>query len=234
MIVGGVLIAALSIFYLLTRECDKTRNNANISVNVNANTKIEITLIHLRESLDRGVNEPQYEIRPYPNREVVKNKLGKYYVIDLKDADSKVLILFKLGEYTKDEFERVFINAMSKVKQDVLKHLADRQVSYNLYVRGSADIVGDKKSSIGELIEGESREITYLVKNSNNPNQYLQEAETQVIPRAFANKHLPNLRAAYIQDKLKALDLSSNILDGSVTQRESEQDRNALILLYWP
>ena len=229
---GGVLIAALSIFYLLIRDCDN--EDTNVSVRVNADTKIDITLVQLQERLDRGVNQPQYEIKPYPNREVVKTKAGKYYIIDLKDADSKVLILFKLGEYTKDEFERVFINAMSKVKQDVLNHLSDKQVSYGIYVRGSADIVGDKKASIGDLIEGDSRDVTYLVKNPNNPNQYLQEAETQTVPRQFANKHLPNLRAAYIQEKLKALDLSSTILDGSVTQRESEQDRNALILLYWP
>ncbi len=236
LVIGGIIIAALSIYYLLTKDCnkDEEKNNANVSVNVNANTNIQITLIQLQEKLDRGVDEPQYEIKRYPNREVVKGKVGKYYVIDLKDADSKILILFNLGKYTKDEFDRVFINAMSKVKGDVLSQLDAGKVSYNIYVRGSADIVGDKRPSIGKLMEGDSREITYLVKNPNNANQYLQESQTQIVPKDFANKHLPNLRAAYIQDRLKDLDLSSTILDGSVTQREEEQDRNALILLYWP
>jgi hypothetical protein len=235
LVAGGVLIAALSIYFLLTKDCDKKgKNNASVGVNVNANTNIQITLVQLQEKLDRGVNDPQYEIKRYPNREVVKGKVGKYYIIDLKDADSKVLILFNLGKYTKDEFDRLFLNAMSKVKEDVFSQLDAGKISYRIYVRGSADIVGDKRPSIGKLLEGDSREITYLVKNPNNPNQYLQESQTQIVPKDFANKHLPNLRAAYIQDKLKDLDLSCTILDGSVTQREGEQDRNALILLYWP
>jgi hypothetical protein len=212
-------------------------NVSNTRIINSGNTHNEINLIKFTiQNLEKGIDKPTYQVQPHPNNEVVQGQRGKYFVIDLKDAIRKELILFEIGKYTKDEFERAFRNSMMNVKTDILDNLAKGNKPYKLYVKGSADIVGENQLYIGELIEGDTQEITFLKKKPNNPNQFIGEYSSQIVPKKFRNEHLPNLRGAYIQNCLKdsTLNEESTILEGSVTSTKSEEDRNALILLYIP
>jgi hypothetical protein len=196
---------------------------------------IIINLNELHQKLDAGVEEKEYKVEKMPNNEVVEGKVGTYYFIDLKDAESKEMILFNPGEYTRDEFERAFRDSMSKVRKDILDLLSAGNVPFKLYVRGSADLDGNTLPFIDRLPPGEQVWITYLPKVPNTRNRYINNPTPQVITEKYNNRELPNLRASYIQTKLAIVGLESTILEGEVTQNRSEaKDRSVTILLYWP
>jgi hypothetical protein len=183
-----------------------------------------------------GKNTEYYSINIHPNDEVVKGKNGKYFEIKLKDAKSKEELYFDLGKYTIDEFDAVFKSSMEAVKKDVIGVISSAQVEYKIYIRGSADMLGHRKQVIDALIGTDVVAIEYLRKNLGDPNgnQWIQETNTITVTKTYNNKQLPNLRAWYSKDKLSKLNISADILDGEVTNRIAEKDRNAIILLYWP
>ncbi|MDT5271204.1 MAG: hypothetical protein QOH49_3390 [Acidobacteriota bacterium] len=240
LILIGLALILASFYFALWNDCrkvmvsDASPNTNAQPTNPNPTPNIQITIIEIQACFEQICNKPRYTVRPVPSDEVVKDKRGDYYYIDLKDADNNLLVLFKEGEYRKDLFEREFFNSMSAFKADVLSQLREGKVDYELFVRGSADILGNDSPSLGQLIEGESINVTYLLRNPQDPDQYIQQSKTDTIFKNFRNKDLPNLRAKHIQLRLAALDLTATLLDGQVTKDVSEEDRNALILLYWP
>lgn len=230
----GLILAVLSI-YLIVGNCFQNKevvpvkdNQSNSSVNSNVNINIEIVI-----NLNIGINTDDYKTTKLPTKEKVQGDKGCYYLIDLKDAKQPPeIILFDAGKYTKEELDRVTLNSLEKINKEIFYKLKSNNISYKVFVIGSADIAGDSKPYIDELIEKDSLEIKFLIKNPNNSEQYLNEYETKIIPKKYANKHLPNLRAAYIQEKLKNLDIYSEILNGEVTKKVNEKERNAAIILY--
>lgn len=184
----------------------------------------------LRSDMQRGIEKPLYSVQPYPNEEVVNGYRGNYYYVDLKRADSRRTLLFRPKEYIKDEFSDDFRDSMQAFRADILRHVDDNK--RRIFVRGSADKSGDDAVFLATLIEGESKQIRFLPTLPGDWNRYSPHEEAQEITREYANRHLPNLRAAYVQDKLRALGYDSKILQGSVTNQVSEKDRCAIMLLY--
>ncbi|HMS40418.1 MAG TPA: hypothetical protein PKE69_09345 [Pyrinomonadaceae bacterium] len=238
-LIGLVLIVISGYLLFFSKSCFEKKdviptnsNQSNSSINSNINITIIVEIV---QNLNIGIDTDDYKTTKLPTKEKVQGDKGCYYLIDLKDARKPPeIILFDAGKYTKAELDRVTLNSLEKVNKEIFYKLKTDNISYKIFVIGSADIAGDTKTYIDELIENNSLEIKYLIKNPNNSEQYLQEYKTQVIPKKYANKHLPNLRASYVQEKLKNLDIYSEILDGSVTQNLNEQERNAAIILYLP
>jgi hypothetical protein len=183
-----------------------------------------------------GKNTEYYSVTIHPNNEVVKGKNGKYFEIKLKDAKSKEELYFDLGKYTINEFDFVFKSAMEAVKKDIIDIISLAQVEYKVYIRGSADVLGNDRQVVDGLIGTDKVTIEYLRKSMSDPNvnQWVQEKSTITVAKTYNNRQLPNLRAWYSKDKLSKLNIVADILDGEVTNRIAEKDRNAIILLYWP
>ncbi|HXA19327.1 MAG TPA: hypothetical protein VN380_20215 [Thermoanaerobaculia bacterium] len=190
----------------------------------------------LHVKMDSGLDEAKFNIRRHANNEVIKGNRGAYYMVDLKDAQASELVFFRPGKYLKDEFGEEFRSALAAFQNDVTAVLAKGRVPFRIYVRGSADIVGNTEPIIGALVGDAPKTITYYPAAGANVNQFIPELRQKTITRSFANDDLPDLRASYIQDRLADVGFQSTVLQGCVTTRENEIDRNATILLFvdWP
>lgn len=196
-----------------------------------------ITIVQIFNILNTGVDRPTYKIEPFPNPEVICGQRGRYYTIDPRDATTTELVLFDLAKYTKDQFDHAFRQSMTDVRRDITAHLASLHVKYQIYVRGSADVLGARQASVGQLMGGaNSKLVRFLVKSPDDPGQFLNVFSERRIPRRFTNGDLPNLRAQFISEALSGMGFESTILDGSVSTKIDENDRNATILLFieWP
>jgi len=195
-------------------------------------------LVKIKDDLDSiaGKETKFYKIKKHPRNNVVTDSHGDYYEIKLKDAKSGKELFFNPGRYTDDEFGARFNESMDAVREDILKALNQGHIEYKIYVKGSADKLGDDKPVIDKLIDAKSIEIKFLEKSPNDPlgNQWVQKERAAIISETYNNKDLPNLRGWYTQDKLLNLKVTSTILDGSVTDKINPKDRVALILLFWP
>lgn len=198
---------------------------------------ITITDTDIRTKLDGGIHDDRYDVDLHPNLEVVAGLVGSYYVIDLKDVRAKRSLFFAPEEYTRDEFAADFRAAMTKFRSDILHHIDTSKVPYRIFVRGSADASGNAAPYLNELFGHAPRAVNYFPRVPNNANQFQRTMITEIIPVQYANRHLPFLRAAYVQEKLQTLQLSSTVLEGAVTSNaDAEADRNATMLLFvkWP
>lgn len=105
-----------------------------------------------------------------------------------------------------------------------------------MFVRGSADIVANDKEYLGLLLPGESKTIEYYPAVDELHNVFSRQQKVRVINKSFANRDLPDLRAAYIRDRLQQGGLKATVLEGLVTTQRSDSDRNVTLLLFvaWP
>jgi hypothetical protein len=231
-IVVACLLVALVVvgIVLMVRRDDKPPQ-------ITFNPTITITDTDIRTKLDNGVHDDRYDVDLHPNPEVVAGLVGSYYVIDLKDVRAKRSLFFAPEEYTRDEFAADFRSAMTKFRSDVLHYIDNSKVPYRIFVRGSADASGNAAPYLNELLDHAPRSVSYFPMVPDNANQFQQTMVTEMIPVQYANRHLPFLRAAYVQEKLRALQLSSTLLEGTVTSNaDAQADRNATMLLFvqWP
>ena len=154
---------------------------------------------------------PNLPGQPFTSREVVVGLKGSYYIVDLKDAISRQSLLFGPRQYVVDEFTAYFRKAIADFRAGVLQYIERADVPYRMFVRGSADITGNSAQVLDSLIDGDSKSVTYYPVLPNNPDQFVSQPVTETIPKQFANRHLSGLRAAFVQDKLRALELNATI-----------------------
>lgn len=197
---------------------------------------ITIAVNVTRMQMEHGITTTKYEVQPYPSDEVVTGLVGDYYYIDLKEARSQRSILFRPEEYVKDEFQEDFQTAMESFRGDILRQISANGVQFRIFVRGSADISGNNVRYLAELVEGDSKTIEYYPALAGYDSKFIPHPTSEVVPKKYANRHLPNLRAAYIQSSLMAMDLQAVVLQGAVTRKTAAIDRNAKMLLFvkWP
>lgn len=195
-----------------------------------------ITVTVLQDTMSRKFGGEAYEGEPHANDEVVVGLVGSYYTINFRNATSHKSLFFEPEQYTRDEFASGFKVAMSEFRGDILRHIERKRIPYRLFVRGSADNTGNDAPSLGLLIGGQATQVEYLPMVEDNPNQYQASTATQLIPARFANVHLPNRRAAYVQEKLRVLGFKASVLEGVVARTAGEGERRATMFLFvdWP
>jgi len=190
--------------------------------------------VQLQQRLDEGTRTNSYVERRLPHRELVQNDSGRYYLIDLRDPMTGDSIFFDLGKYRKDVFSASFTRAWARVDEDIIKPMRRAGVRYQVFVVGSADTIGSQASRLGNLMDSAPKHVTVFPRSPENPEVFVSDPRELVIPVEYNNSHLPNLRASFIQDRLRDAGVSSTILDGSVHESYQGEDRNAVIVVYWP
>jgi hypothetical protein len=192
--------------------------------------------VNIYVQLQQGISRPRFDARPHVNDDVVKGKNGQYYLVHFKDADAQELVFFEGGKYEKDELGPELNAAIDAFRADITNALQGGGVHFEMFVRGSADIVDDDKEYIALLLPGESKTIEYYPALDKAHNVFASETKTHVVTRAYTNRDLPDLRAAYIRDRLSHNGLKSTVLEGLVTPDENKLDRNVTMLLFvtWP
>lgn len=185
-------------------------------------------LMDLRERMAVKMSTPSYDVEVYPDRELVGGRRGRYYVIDLKNADSGVRFFFEGGRYTLNRADGDFRRSLNAFVLDILNKL-EGNVRHDLYVRGSAD----RAPYEGRFEDGHLyRQIRYL-RNAGG-DRYTSDVGERQLGTVVRNQDLPDLRAMFLS-RIVADAYPVNppkILEGAVTAKTRNRDRNAELILF--
>ncbi len=213
---------------ILKHIADLGKLGASVARTVSADPDAMHDAMVLRDKMGVEMRTENYDVSLYPDNEVLEGKKGRYYVIDLKEAKSGIRYYFQPGRYTIDKRIPEFRSSLNNFAKDVLEKMHGK-VDYQLLVRGSAD----KAPFSGKLELGhEYKEISFM--KSVGDDRYASGLVNAAVRESVANEDLPNLRAAFLQQIIaNAYPLKAPvILEGSVTPRHAEGDRNVELLLY--
>ena len=200
-------------------------------------TKLVIKLKEIEIKLEQTVETNDYIIKQIPTDELVKNKKGRYYIVDLKYGLTSEKLLFGPGRYTISPSNRKFIDCNSSFIDSVYSYIQAGFES-EIFVKGSADLLSHRTFS-GHLEKGYDKlngfaSFEVLPKVNNGlwgSNPYLFKVADN-----FTNNELPNLRGRFIQYTYETAFARINkpkILDGDVEFKESNEFRNAYLILYY-
>jgi hypothetical protein len=185
-------------------------------------------LVRLRDRLGTAIKTENYDVEPYPARELVGGRMGKYYAVDLKNAANGIRYFFEGGKYTLRTGQAEFRTSLNAFIGDVLKKV-DGNARYDLFVRGSADA----KPYEGRLEAGaEIRQVSYL--RQVGADRYASEPADMTVGTVVRNTNLPNLRAAFMRDLVTSTYPIKPplVLEGTVTPKTDDRDRNVELILF--
>ncbi|MEO0619563.1 MAG: hypothetical protein AAFZ01_09805 [Pseudomonadota bacterium] len=182
----------------------------------------------LRKSLAYGIKTENYDVDVLPDNELVNGQAGRYYVIDLKHAASGLKFRFPGGQYTLARSSAPFRKALTAFVADVAGKL-EGEVDYGFFVRGSADSVPFRGRQVDEY---RYNEVKYL--KSVGQGRYRLGALVHPVRASIRNRDLPFLRARFLKDVVASTYPVSTpvILEGTITDRASNADRNVELILY--
>ena len=185
-------------------------------------------LTQLKDKMSARLSTPNYDVEVYPDKELVKGRQGRYYVVDLKNATSGIRYFFGGGKYTLGLGNPEFRTSLNTFIGDILAKF-EGKVRYDLFVRGNADA----KPYQGPFEPGyEFRTIKYVRSLGND--KYGVDTSERSLGSSVRNEDLPDMRAAFMQKVItEAYPLKApTILQGSVTSKTDDGDRNAELILY--
>lgn len=175
----------------------------------------------------------------HPDKELVKGFKGRYFEISLKDANKNVKVLFDVGKYYMDkkDFRKKYGRTMGTFVAEAMHHFkkgAEGQVK--VFIQGSADNLGNN-SFKGKMDERyQFTEVKVLPQNSDGETFSGQPTVKLIPPSSFRNNHLPDLRGQYLKNMIAQYTEKFNpiLLEGTVTSNQGEEERNAVIYLFFP
>ena len=222
---------------LRERDEELRREEEAIRQDLGEDVRLEpVTLEQYAESFE--IERPYWEATFHPDDEVVEGYRGRYFQVQLRDADQAVKLLFGPGEYfmSKTDFRDQYGSVIGAFVTEALAAIkkSDR-AGVKLFVQGSADISG-AGSFRGDLDESfYYDEVTLLpLRGSEN---FGGDQQSRTVPeRGFTNDDLPNLRGRYMQEMIGfySKKLQPILLEGSVKEKVDREDRNATIYLFLP
>jgi hypothetical protein len=231
-VISLLLLAGVALYpYVCTQ---KNTQEKKIEI-IDQTIKLDIT--KLRAELRTIKTTEYYETQKISNPELIKDKKGDYFIIDLGKVYTKEKVLFKPGRYIIEDLDEAFLTAVNHFMKEVYTKI-DKGVECQLFVKGSADIAGNKRfqetldATYGAK-EGFAR-IEYLKSLEASQSLFSQETGTMNIGGIYTNKELPNLRGKFIQYKIMQnfKEVIPKILEGKVEGTVDEKLRNAYLLLY--
>lgn len=185
------------------------------------------------------VERPYWDAVFHPDDEVVEGYKGRYFEIQLKDANQNVKLLFGPGEYFmgKSDFRKNYGKTIGAFVTEALHAMkkTDRD-KVVLFIQGSADIVGQNTFS-GNLDKIYFYDnISLLPQNADNEQFSGAPKDVKVPERNFRNDDLPNLRGQFLKEMIAVYSkkLDPVLLEGAVKDFASEGERNAIIYLFIP
>jgi predicted nucleic acid-binding Zn-ribbon protein len=196
-----------------------------------------VTVEEFSESFE--IERPYWEATFHPDDEVVAGYVGRYFQVELKNAEKVVKLLFGPGEYfmKKRDFRDNYGSVIGAFVAETLGAIKKSdQSKVKLFIQGSADITG-QNSFRGNLDESYYfDEINMLPMKGSDENFDSQTISKSIPERGFRNEDLPNLRGQYLRDMIKvyAKKLDPIVLEGSVKEKVNKDDRNAVIYLFLP
>ncbi|MTB53324.1 hypothetical protein [Lewinella sp. W8] len=196
-----------------------------------------VTVEEFSESFE--IERPYWEATFHPDDEVVEGYVGRYFQVELKNAEKVVKLLFGPGEYfmKKRDFRDNYGSVIGAFVAETLSAIRKSdQRKVKLFIQGSADITG-QNSFRGNLDESYYFDEIEMLPMKGSDENFGQTPTSKTIPeRGFRNEDLPNLRGQYLREMIKiyAKKLDPIVLEGSVKEKVDKADRNAVIYLFIP
>ncbi|MEO1694704.1 MAG: hypothetical protein AAFR55_05655 [Pseudomonadota bacterium] len=182
----------------------------------------------LRDRMNFGFETEHFEVEVYPDNEMVKGQQGKYYVIDIKNAETGTRFQFGGGKYTLARSSKAFRRGLRSFMREVVQTV-EGNADYVLFVRGSADSIPYS----GRHENGyDYREVRFMP--SVEEGKYVNNFKTQEIGKRIRNRDLPFLRAEFLRQVVSEVYplKPAIVLQGEVTRAANKEDRNAELILY--
>lgn len=193
------------------------------------------------ETLLKNYKDKYIETTIAPIDELIKGQVGKYYYVQLYsnkliDLNSGTIarekLLFRSGEFCANIINDQFIDTYKRfygIYDSIIKTGAITKV----YIIGSADMPEyNIKPSKDKCNAYNVDMIEFLPRFEYNQNQFINDVQFLQVPDFIDNNDLPYLRAYGIKMGLQKAGIFSEILQGGVSGRTSENDRNVSIILY--
>ena len=185
------------------------------------------------------VKRDYWEAVFHPDDEVVEGYRGRYFQVALKNANKKIKLLFKPGEYCmkKRDFRDSYGAVIGAFVTESLHALRkSEQEGIKLFVQGSADIAGQNtfKGNLDEQFLYNEVSVLPIRGESERFGSTTQSIE--IPERGFTNEDLPNLRGNFLREMISIYSrkLQPILLEGAVTDKLDKEDRNAVIYLFIP
>lgn len=175
----------------------------------------------------------------YPDNEVVEGFVGRYFAVQLKDAEKSVKMLFGSGKYFMDkkEFSKNYGATFGSFAKETLHYMKEgEEGQVKIFIQGSADISGHETFS-GKLDERFFYDKISLLPQKDDPESFHGEAIEKEIPATkFKNEHLPDLRAQFLKEMISAYSSKFDpiLLEGVVKKFAAKEERNAVIYMFFP
>lgn len=185
----------------------------------------------LRDRMKEGVETGNFDLKLLENNEMIKDRKGSYYLVNLKDAKKRQRILFNNGTYIVSRANTRMRRSLTSFVREVLA-VIHGNVPYEIMVRGSASSTKMRRRK--RLKKGYVyNEVEYLKQVGDG--QYNQDAlDIREIGKRFGNDDLPFLRAAYLQDIVYRFFPVQRplVLESQVDEDKQAQARSAELLLF--
>ena len=210
------------------RALSDFRVKSTVAVAPPAQPETPRELTALKDKMSARLSTPNYDVEVYPDKEMIRGRPGRYYVVDLKNATSGIRYFFAGGKYTLGLGNPEFRTSLNTFIGDILSKF-EGKVRYDLFVRGNAD----EKPYQGPFEAGyEFKTIKYVRSLGND--KYGVDTSERSVGGYVRNEDLPDMRAAFMQRVIaEAYPLKApTILQGTVTSKTDDKDRNAELLLY--
>ena len=172
-----------------------------------------------------------YDLRIIENPEVVAGRKGKYYSVELKQAQKSKRFQFPPGDYTLRSANVPFRRALTAFVREVLG-VIEGGVEYELFVRGGASATPLSRPRKLKSDFAFSR-VEYLGKAGSG--KYAGSVPlNRTVPASYTNTDLPFLRAAYLKHIInESYPLKRPvILESEVGTSRDRSERFAELLLY--
>lgn len=171
--------------------------------------------------------------------EIVRGNSGKYFFINLYQYRHKKILKFPTGHYVIDDIDK-YKSALTEFGEEILNILETSEFrdGYKVYIKGSADYLGHETFASTFNNNYRYEEICFLPRYERTSHLFVKKEKCITVKEPIVNDDLPNLRAAFIQEKFdnfySAIIETPEILQGGVTLDISEINRNASLILFLP
>lgn len=177
-------------------------------------------------------NNNFYKSRLVPNINFILDKQnnGKVYMISIIDNNERNLV-FNNCEYTLPDFN-LYIQSLKTFYNEILFPLRTSKIDFRLYVKGYSIT-----SPCYNLKYNRTEFHKLLLHRKKGGNLYDDKYENLNFSTntGFTNMDIANCRAAYFQAKFKKLyGVSSEIIEGDVSDTEGNLNNSVILLLYIP
>lgn len=199
--------------------------------------ELKIKIKQIEFSLNSTVETDYFAIKRLPTNELVKDKIGKYYLIDLQSPKFGQKILFEAGRYTINSTQDKFVNCLNVFVDSVYSYL-NCGYQAEIFVKGSADFLGQDnfQSDLNPKYSYNEGFTQFPYLPQVDESLWLSKPKFYEVSKVYNNSDLPNLRGRFIQYTFEKAfqDLPKpEILEGSVERKISAGLRNAYLILYY-